>query len=264
MTSPDKKLLSLTETDKFHPVSQIIFIIAALVFIIWGVSQAQSVLVSFLVSVFLAALSTPPVLWLKQRKVPIIAAVLIVVSTMVLFLLITGTVVGTSINSFYETLPQYQTLIKEKETLFNEFLKKEHLGNPEKIVLKYVNPEAIMSFTAGLLKKLGSAFSDIVLIILTVTFILFEVTSFPIKLRTILGDPKQAFPRFTLFINDMKKYMIIKTLMSLSTGILVTILLYSLQIDFPILWGFLAFLLNYVPTIGSTIAGIPAVLLALI
>lgn len=264
MTLPNKRLLPLTETDKLHPVSQIIFIIASLVFIIWGVSQAQSVLVSFLVSVFLAALSTPPVLWLERKKVPVIIAVLLVVSLMVLFLLGTGTVIGTSINSFYEALPQYRILIKEKGILFNEFLVKNHIGNPEKIVLKYVNPEAIMSFTAGLFGKLGAAFSDIVLIILTVTFILFEVTSFPIKIRTILGDPKQAFPRFTLFINDMKKYMIIKTLMSLATGILVTILLYSLQVDFPILWGFLAFLLNYVPTIGSTIAGIPAVLLALI
>jgi predicted PurR-regulated permease PerM len=58
--------------------------------------------------------------------------------------------------------------------------------------------------------------------------------------------------------------MIIKTLLSLATGILVTVLLFIIGVDFPVLWGFLAFLLNFVPSIGSTIAGIPAVLLTLV
>jgi predicted PurR-regulated permease PerM len=60
----------------------------------------------------------------------------------------------------------------------------------------------------------------------------------------------------------MKRYMIIKTLLNLVVAILVTVLLTILRVDFPVLWGFLAFLLNYVPTIGSTIAAVPAVLLA--
>jgi AI-2 transport protein TqsA len=58
--------------------------------------------------------------------------------------------------------------------------------------------------------------------------------------------------------------MVIKTLISLATGILVGIGLSVLGVDFPVLWGFLAFLLNYVPNVGSTIAAIPAVLLAYI
>ena len=58
--------------------------------------------------------------------------------------------------------------------------------------------------------------------------------------------------------------IVIKTLISLATGLLVGIWLTILGVDFPILWGFLAFLLNYVPSVGSTIAAIPAVLLALI
>jgi predicted PurR-regulated permease PerM len=111
---------------------------------------------------------------------------------------------------------------------------------------------------------LGSVLSDLVLILLTVTFILLEVSSFPIKLRAVLGDPKQKFPQFTKFTNDMKRYMIIKTLISLATGILITFWLYILGVDYPILWGFLAFLLNYIPNIGSIVAAIPAVILAVI
>jgi predicted PurR-regulated permease PerM len=103
-----------------------------------------------------------------------------------------------------------------------------------------------------------------VLILLTVVFILLEASSFPVKLRAVLGHPEQVFPQFTSFVVDIERYMVIKTLISLATGILMGIWLTILGVDFPILWGFLAFLLNYVPSVGSTIAAIPAVLLALI
>jgi predicted PurR-regulated permease PerM len=121
-----------------------------------------------------------------------------------------------------------------------------------------------MILTAGLLSGLSSVLSDLVLILLTVTFILLEVSSFPIKLRKILGDPKQAFPQFTKFVNDMKRYMVIKTIINLIAGILIAVWMYILGVQFPVLWGFLAFLLHYVPNIGAVIAAVPAMLLALV
>jgi len=81
--------------------------------------------------------------------------------------------------------------------------------------MEYVNPAAVMNLTANLLTGLGSALSDLILILLTVTFILLEVSSFPKKLRAVLGDPKQEFPQFTKFATDMERYMVIKTLINL-------------------------------------------------
>ena len=254
----------MTEQDSFHPVPRFLVITAAIVFIIWGISQAQSALVSFLVSVFLAVLATPPVLWLERKRLPAVVAVLLVVAGLIFFLLVIGAVVGTSINSFYAALPQYQARIQEQVTAFREFLANHSIATPEKILLEYVNPAAVMNLTAGLFARLGSAFSNVILIVLTVAFILLEATSFPVKLRAVLGDPHQVFPQFTRFVNDMKRYMVIKTLISLATGILVTIWLSILQVDVPVLWGFLAFLLNYVPSLGSAIAAVPAVLLTFI
>jgi predicted PurR-regulated permease PerM len=134
----------------------------------------------------------------------------------------------------------------------------------DKILLGYINPEAVISLTVRLLEGLGSALSNIVLILLTVAFILFEASSFPVKLRTVLGDPQQGFPQFTRFIGDMERYMVIKTIISMVTGMLIWIWLSILGVEFPLLWGFLAFFLNYVPSVGSTVAAVPAVLLALV
>jgi len=254
----------MTEQNNSQQGIRFLVIAAALVIIIGGINQAQSVLVSFLVAVFLAMLGTPPVLWLERKLIPSVVAVLLVVAGMITILLIVGAIVGASISSFYTELPVYQTRLQEQVSAFQSFLATKGIRGMDKVLLGFVNPAAVMSLTALLLAGLGSAFSNIVLILLTVTFILFEASSFPVKLRAVLGHPQQVFPQFTRFIGDIERYMVIKTLISLATGILIGAWLSILGVDFPILWGFLAFLLNYVPSIGSTVAAIPAVLLAFI
>jgi predicted PurR-regulated permease PerM len=254
----------MTEQSKASQGIRFFVIAAALVIIIGGINQAQSVLVSFLVAIFLAMLGTPPVLWLERKRVPTFVAVLLVVAGMVAILLIVGAIVGASINSFYTELPVYQARLREHVSAFQSFWASKGVRHVDKVLLGYVNPGAVMSLTARLLAEVGAALSNIVLILLTVAFILFEASSFPVKLRAVLGDPKQVFPQFTRFVSDIERYMAIKTVISLATGILIGIWLFILGIDFPILWGFLAFLLNYVPNVGSTLAAVPAVLLAFI
>jgi len=254
----------MTDQSNSQQGFRFIVIAAALVIIIGGVNQAQSVLVSFLVAVFLAMLGTPPVLWLERKRVPSFAAVLLVVGGMIAILLIVGAIVGASINSFYTALPVYQASLQEQVSAFQSFWTSKGVRHVDKVLLGYVNPAAVMSLTARLFAELGSALSNIVLILLTVAFILFEASGFPVKLRAVLGDPRQVFPQFTRFVSDIERYMAIKTLISLATGVLTGIWLSILGVDFPVLWGFLAFLLNYVPNVGSTVAAVPAVLLAFI
>ena len=243
---------------------RLLLIAASLVIIIWGINQAQSVLVSLLVAAFLAMLATPPLLWLKRKQVPSFVAVLLVVAGMVIILLAVGAIVGASTNSFYTGLPAYQTRLQEQVLALQSFLATKGIRGMDKVLLEFINPVGVMSLTARLLAGLGAALSNIVLILLTVAFILFEAASFPVKLRAVLGHPRQVFPQFTKFVGDIERYMAIKTLISLATGVLIGIWLAILGVEYSVLWGFLAFLLNYVPNVGSTVAAIPAVLLAFI
>ena len=245
-------------------VVRVLISVAAIVIIIAGINLAQSIVVLFLVSVFLASLGIPPLLWLKEKHIPSVLAVFTVMAVMILIILLIGAQIGTSFSSFLTELPSLQSRIREQVSELSALISSKDFVVKEKYFLEYINPESIMKLTASLLSGLSSVVSDLVLILLTVTFILLEVSSFPIKLRKILGDPKQKFPQFTKFVNDMKRYMVIKTLISLATGILIAFWLYILGVDYPILWGFLAFLFNYIPNIGSIIAAIPAVILAFI
>lgn len=238
--------------------------VAALVIIIAGINIAQSVVLLFLVSIFLAILGTPPVNWLKRRHIPSGLSVAIVMAGMIIILFLISAQIGTSLSGFSDQLPSLQASIREQAIELSSFLRSKGFSGTQKILLDYINPAAVMKLTAGLLSGLSSALSDLLLILLTVTFILLEVSSFPAKLRNILGDPYHIFPQFTKFVIDMKRYMIIKTLINLAAGILTAVWMYILGVDFPVLWGFLSFLLHYIPNIGTIIATIPAALMALV
>lgn len=252
------------ESNNSFRVARVLISVAAIVIIIAGISLAQSVVVLLLFSFFLASLGIPPLLWLKEKHIPSGFAVLIVMIVMIFILLLISVQIGSSFSDFINQLPAFQSRIREQVLELSAYLRSKGFSGTQKLLLDYVKPEVLLKLTANLLSGLSSVLSDIVLVLLTVTFILLEVSSFPIKLRAVLGDPKQKFPQFTKFADDMKRYMVIKTLISLATGILIALWLYILNVDYPILWGFIAFLLNYIPNIGSIVAAVPAVILAFI
>ncbi len=253
-------------TDKIYSFSgfRIIVGAAALVIIISGIYLAQSVVVLFLISIFLASLGIPPLLWLKEKHIPSVVAVLIVMAGMVIIIILIGAQIGSSFSNFLDQLPLFQSSIREQVLELSAYLRSKGFSGTQKLLLDYVKLEVLLKLTANLLSGLSSVLSDLAFVLLIVTFIMLEVSSFPIKLRAVLGDPKQKFPKVTEFVNDMKRYMVIKTLLSLATGVLIAFWLYILDIDYPILWGFIAFLLNYIPNIGSIVAAIPALILSFI
>ncbi len=254
----------MTEQKDPHRGTRILVIVAALAIITGGIHQAQSVLEWILIAVFLAAIGTPSVLWLERHRVPYVVAVVLVVSGMAAVLAVIGLLVGTSLNSFYADLPEYQARVQQHVTSLQKVLASKGIRFAESIRFDPVTPETVRRLTASMLAGLGSALFEVVVVLLTVTFILLEASSFPAKLRAILGDPKKDFHLFMQFVYDINRYMGIKTMISITAGVLIGIWLSILGVDFPILWGFLAFLLHYVPNIGALIASIPAVLLALI
>jgi predicted PurR-regulated permease PerM len=102
-----------------------------------------------------------------------------------------------------------------------------------------------------------------VLVVIGVAFILFEAPHFGRKLDRIFQGRPEALANFELFGHTIQKYFTIKTFTSMLTGVAITITLVFFEIQYAALWGFLGFLLNFIPVIGSMMAAIPPVLLAL-
>ena len=251
----------MTDQINSHHGTRFLISAAALVIIVYGIYQAQAVVALLLLSVFLALLGTPPVLFLKRRHDPSFVAVIIIMAGMIALLLIIGGVLGVSLSTFSDALPFYQKRLHEQVLALRVFLASKSIVITEKALFEYFNPVAVVSLTAGFITAMGLV-PNILLVMLTVAFILLEASSFPHKLRSILGNPELAFPQVTKFVDDIRRYMIIKTIISLIAGGIIGLWLFILGVDYPVLWGFLAFLLHYVPNMGIILAAIPAVLLA--
>ena len=239
--------------------------IAAIVVVIYGMQAAKSLLVPFLFAAFLALITVRPMLWLQKNRVPTILAALLIVSLIMGILAVVGTIVGTSIAGFTASLPDYQEDLDGVVTNVLRFAI-DNLGADESIegLGDIIDPAFAMGFVAGILNGLRDVLTNVFLIVFTMIFILLEASSIPVKVHAAFGAPADTFGRQRVFINNLGRYLGIKTAVSLATGFLAWLLCWTIGLDFPLLWGMIAFLLNYVPTIGSIIAAVPAILLALI
>ena len=121
-----------------------------------------------------------------------------------------------------------------------------------------------MYVALNMIAIIGNISTNSFLIGLLVVFILLEASSLPRKIRNAIGKPNSPLSQYTDVIKNVNKYLGIKTLISIGTGFTIFLWLLILGIDFPILWGLLAFLLNFVPNVGSLLASGPPIILALI
>jgi predicted PurR-regulated permease PerM len=235
-----------------------------IVILLYGVNQAQAVVVLFIASMFLAAIGRVPVLWMERHHVPTAVAALTVIVLLIVFLIGIGVVVGVSLNNFSESIPFYRTRAEHMLLAAKGALASKGITVTDEVLLGYVDTGALVNFASSLFTTLSSLLSSTFLILFTVLFILLEASGFPAKIRRIQHDPASSFERITGFVSDIKRYMAVKMLINLTASILIIAWLEIIGVDFPFLWGFMAFLLLFIPSIGSVIAAVPAIVLALI
>ncbi len=245
-----------------------ILIVACLIIIAAGLKSAQDLMVPFLLAAFIATIAATPMFWMQSKGMPATFALPLVMVLMIFIVMLLGAMVAQSASAFTAKLPFYQERLLSFQADMNAFIEpwaaRFEVPNPLQSVFASFSPNTALELAGNTLSRLGGVLSNSFLIILTVIFILAEAASFPRKLSDVLNDPERDLPYFARFAENVNRYIAIKTTVSAITGLLATLMLWVLGVDFPILWGLLAFLLNYVPTIGSLIAAIPPVLLALV
>jgi predicted PurR-regulated permease PerM len=241
------------------------FVTVAAIFIIFaGIKTAANILVPFLLSLFIAIICNPLVAKASKFKIPKAISVILVIGIFVTIALSLAGLVGKSLNELSQLIPQYRLQLKEQFTWITNFLSQYNIQISSAILLEYFDPAVAMNMAANMLSGFGSVMANLFLIILTVIFMLFEASSFPIKLHFALDDPEMRLKQIERFLESVNHYIAIKTLFSIATGIIVSVMLWAFGLDFYLLWGVFAFLLNYIPNIGSIIAAVPAVTLAVV
>ncbi|MCP4901335.1 MAG: AI-2E family transporter [bacterium] len=246
--------------------ARVLLTCASVIVIMFGLREAKTLVVPFLLATFIAILCAPFVAWLQRKRVPTPIAVLLVVIAFLGLATAIATVVGGSLTGFSDALPKYQDRVDGIGEALVGWLEElgvqaDELGEQIRTI---VRPGSILELLRRGLSGFLSAFSNTLLVVLTVIFMLFEAAGMPAKARAALGRPDADLTRFANAAREVQKYLAIKTAISMVTGLVIGIWVAIVGLDFALAWAFLAFLLNYIPTIGSIIAAVPAVLLAIV
>lgn len=242
-----------------------LIIMASLVIILAGIKAASAIVVPFLLSIFIAMSCSPIITWASKYKIPRWLSVIFVILLIVIFGFMLAGLVGNSMAEFRQNMPTYKLQMAGEfewistrlEALFN-------IKINSSLLISYFNPGVAMNMATNLLSSVGGVLANFLLILLTVVFMLFEAESVPRKIHIAMDDPSLKIEQIDRFLTLIKDYLVIKTLVSIATGTIIGVWLYALGLDHFLLWAVLAFLLNYIPNIGSIIASVPAVVLAFV
>jgi AI-2 transport protein TqsA len=245
--------------------AHILAIAACVVITVAGLKLASSILVPFFLATFLSILSFPILFYLRKKGFPNWVAVVL---SMLLNLAIVGIIVLLAIqsfSSFQEKEPEYRKDFNEQRNEVVNWLEENNVPVSDYLSVEAIDPGAALGLAQETFGQIVNVFSKSFLVLLIMIFILFEAPTFPDKMRYILGQKLSldADPgRFYKITNEIVQYLVIKTVVSLMTGLCIGVSMAIVGLDFPVLWGLFAFALNYIPTIGSVLAAIPALLLA--
>lgn len=235
---------------------------AAVFIIIGGLKMASVLVTPLLLALFFSIVSSQPIAYLQRKGWPKWVSI---TSVMILFLglsFVLGGILGNSIARFTQNLPELNN------NLDHSFKQMVSLASASGFSLKGVDliaamdPGKIMDFTASTLNELGNIVGHFFLIFLLAFFMLIEMDDYAVKYRVILGFNKKTKKLLNIhrIVRNIRAYLAIKTATSLITGLLIFTGLKIIGVDYAFVWALLAFLLNFIPNIGSFLAAIPVLL----
>jgi AI-2 transport protein TqsA len=244
--------------------ARVLFVAASVVVVIAGLRAAAAILLPFFVAVFLAIVSLPLMTWLERRRVPKVIAVICTVLAGMTVLAALVVLVGHSVNQFTAAAPRYQARFQTLFVAIQTWAEARGIDTTAWTTLDLVDPGMLVDVMGTTLRALAAVLQNAFLVLLTMIFILLEAAGFPRKLQVAFGRPVEDLGRLSTMTREVQRYLGFKTLISLGTGILVFIWVALMGMDFPLLWGLAAFILNYIPNLGSIVAAVPPVLLAIV
>jgi AI-2 transport protein TqsA len=242
--------------------SPVLVSLAAFVVIVAGLRAAQGIVVPFIVAAFLAMICLPPLQWFKEKGLPTWLALLAISAIIVVIGLGVVGVVGSSVNELRLQLPEYQERVGALQKDLVDWLKQRDFDVGFRLDQESFDAQRALSLFGTMLGALGSVLSNALVIVFTLIFILLEAADFPAKLRAITPGSSDISRRMERIQTNVRHYISLKTRISFLTAVLVTAWLWLLGVNFPLVWGLLVFLFNFIPNIGSIIAAVPAIVVA--
>ncbi|MEQ1508219.1 MAG: AI-2E family transporter [Myxococcota bacterium] len=237
---------------------------AAVVVVIGGLSAAGEVILPILFAVFLSIATMPAVSALQRRGVPGPLAIGIVVVLVAGGLIGVGAMLVGAVRTFTADIGKYKPgfdhLTHSLVTTIDSFGFELDEGD----LTEWLTPAAIMEFVKHAVNAVVGLFGRLIIVLVTLTFILVEYADLEQKFLVAFGTDAEPAGPFADAGAKVQRYLLIKTMVSVMTGVIAGLSCRVMGLDFWLMWALIAFLLNYIPAFGSFVAAVPPVLLAVV
>ncbi len=237
----------------------LLFVVA---FFVIGVilNELRTVLLPFAIALLLSNIFKPVVTYLKSKRVPTILSLFAVLLSFAVVLFLLSLILYSSVETFAQELPKYQGRVTR--SIQSGIFSIQELAARFDVTLEgfwWRDAIQLSSITSAVTSGIGSFISlasYTFLIVLFMLFILAESGQFSSRVRKAFPSEQATHIAAILgnIDDQVRQYLLTKTMISLATGALTSVILWILGVDFALLWGFMAFLLNFIPNIGSVIA----------
>jgi AI-2 transport protein TqsA len=251
---------ALTSTLRQPSFVRVMLVLAATVVVLVGVRLAAPILNPILFAIVLTLLFSPLYSWLRRRLPTGLALLIMLVILSVLFVGL-FVILGASIGRFSERVAFYTAQLNGELGNLDTLLESLGLANVD--VLEVVKPSALAGALGVVLSGIAGFLSDLFLILMIMLFLLGEGPAMMNRLRASVAEENQQVSRLTAVGQNVVLQFGLRAIVNLVTGAGVSVMLFLLGVDFPLLWGILTFFLSFIPYIGLVLAVAPAVVLAL-
>ncbi|MCB1209029.1 MAG: AI-2E family transporter [Verrucomicrobiales bacterium] len=250
---------------------------ACLVVVLAGMKAAEGFFIPLVLAFFLSILNYPIMRWLRSYGVPNFLGMLLVVTINVGVLGLVINAGSSLLVRFQGDIPDYVRQLKSSVDQGALWLEEQGVKGAVDQVNQALNWQELTQYSAnsnfvqGLASVMGSTVgtvaslvSSLTLVLILMVFILMEGAGTMSRFMAIhlAGGPN--FSGLANSASDIQKYLGIKTAISAATGLLATLWCMIFDLPYPVLWGLVAFVFNFIPAVGSIVAALPPVLVALI
>lgn len=246
-----------------------VLVVFLIVLVLYLLQQLASILMPLVLAFLFASLFQPMIIFFKKKNfpnwiiIPIIAIITItLIASFTLFIAQSVSQIIDQKDVFIDLLnKKIDIIIKWLNSISREYF---NFRINEKKILALFDKDFISNTLSSLAVSLGSFLSSFFMFILYYIILLTSMSNYKDFLSWVGGANSKLLQNYEHIQKAIVSYITIKTLLNLTTGTLATLIFYSFDLQFPLFWGFITFLLFYIPSIGSIIAPVPPLLMAII
>ncbi len=243
------------------------------VLVIYLLYILSGIFIPFTLAIFIALVMQPAIRWFKDRKVPYGVSISLIFIVTLIILTGIGQVIISTGASFYNEKDKFALQIDSKMQGIVRIIDRIPGVNfdnttTRQILDQVISMDWILQSTKNVAATVGDFTSVLFMVLIFLAATLGGIINYKSHLRYLTqgSDDRsvKAINAFEKVQHSILKYLKVKTIVSLTTGIGFWLICTIFGIDFAPFWGFLAFILNFIPTFGSIVASIPPILMGLI